>query len=86
MMLWIGGHADAHPDRGIVRATYISIVAAYLYVASSCIVVGWGFTPYVLGAEVASGYLRPVFMSLATGTTYFQHMPLPRSYPSCLSA
>ncbi|KAG2114854.1 general substrate transporter [Suillus clintonianus] len=65
MMFWIGGYAGLHHNRGIVPATYVSIVAVYLYAVAYC--VGWGFTPHVLGAEVAPGHLRPVVMSIGSG-------------------
>ncbi|KAG1736496.1 general substrate transporter [Suillus lakei] len=64
-MLWIGGYTLAHPNGGVVPATYVSVVAVYLYAIAFW--VGWGFTPHVLGAEVTPGYLRPVVMSFASG-------------------
>ncbi|KAG2133555.1 general substrate transporter [Suillus bovinus] len=66
MMLWVGGYAGAHPGQGIVPTTYISIVAVYFYAVAYC--AGWGYTPHVLGAEVAPGHLRPLALSLASGT------------------
>lgn len=68
MMLWIGGYAGAHPNQGVVPGTYVSIVAIYLFGIFFCI--GWGFTPLVLGSEVAPGHLRTAVMSLATATTW----------------
>ncbi|KAG1778986.1 general substrate transporter [Suillus placidus] len=68
MMLWIGGYAGAHPNQGIVPGTYVSIVAVYLFGVSFCL--GWGFTPFILGSEVAPGHLRMAVMSLATATTW----------------
>ncbi|KAG2033315.1 general substrate transporter [Suillus americanus] len=68
MMLWIGGYAGAHPNQGIVPGTYVSIVAIYLFGVFFCI--GWGFTPLILGSEVAPGHLRNAAMSLATATTW----------------
>ncbi|KIK39626.1 hypothetical protein CY34DRAFT_324141 [Suillus luteus UH-Slu-Lm8-n1] len=68
MMLWIGGYAGAHPNQGVVPATYVSIVAIYLYGVFFCL--GWGFTPLVLGSEVAPGHLRTAVMSLASATTW----------------
>lgn len=68
MMLWIGGYTGAHPNQGIVPGTYVSIVAVYLYGVSFCL--GWGFTPLVLGSEVAPGHLRTAVMSLATANTW----------------
>ncbi|KAG2031277.1 general substrate transporter [Suillus americanus] len=68
MMLWIGGYAGAHPNQGIVPGTYVSIVAIYLFGVFFSL--GWGFTPLVLGSEVAPGHLRTAAMSLATATTW----------------
>ncbi|KAG2337461.1 general substrate transporter [Suillus weaverae] len=68
MMLWIGGYAGAHPNQGVVPGTYVSIVAVYLFGVSFCL--GWGFTPFILGSEVAPGHLRMAVMSLATATTW----------------
>jgi sugar porter (SP) family MFS transporter len=68
MMLWIGGYAGAHPNQGVVAGTYVSVVAVYLFGISFCL--GWGFTPLVLGSEVAPGHLRTAVMSLATANTW----------------
>ncbi|KAG1737142.1 general substrate transporter [Suillus paluster] len=64
MMLWIGGYAGAHHDQRVVPATYISVVAIFLYSISFGF--GWGFAPQVLSSEVAPGHLRTVVMSLAS--------------------
>ncbi|KAG2131440.1 general substrate transporter [Suillus bovinus] len=68
MMLWIGGYAGAHPNQGVVPGTYVSIVALYLFGVFFCL--GWGFTPFILGSEVAPGHLRMASMSLAAATTW----------------
>lgn len=68
MMLWIGGYAGAHPNQGVVPGTYVSIVAIYLFGVFFCL--GWGFTPLVLGSEVAPGHLRTAVISLASATTW----------------
>ena len=68
MMLWIGGYAGAHPNQGVTAATYVSIVAIYLFGVFFCL--GWGYTPLVLGSEVAPGHLRAAAMSLASATTW----------------
>ncbi|KAG1736510.1 general substrate transporter [Suillus lakei] len=68
MMLWIGGYAGAHPNQGIVPATYVSIVAIYLFGVSFGL--GWGYTPLVLGSEVAPGHLRTAVMAIAAATTW----------------
>jgi len=45
MMLWIGGYSAIHPDGKKVPASYVSIVAVYLYAVFYCI--GWGPIPQV---------------------------------------
>ncbi|KAH7884796.1 general substrate transporter [Phlebopus sp. FC_14] len=68
MMIWIGGYSGVHPQPTVVPATYVSIIAVYLY--GVCFSLGWGFTPLVLGSEVSPGHLRPAVMSLASGMTW----------------
>lgn len=68
MMLWIGGYAAVHPGPTVVPATYAAIFAIYLYGVFFCL--GWGFTPLVLGSEIAPGHLRPAVMALASGMTW----------------
>lgn len=43
MMLWIGGYSGIHPNGKVVPASYVSIVAVYLYAVFYCI--GWGPIP-----------------------------------------
>ncbi|KIJ62868.1 hypothetical protein HYDPIDRAFT_135316 [Hydnomerulius pinastri MD-312] len=68
MMFWIGGYAALHPQPTVVPTTYVSILAVYLYGVFFCL--GWGFTPLVLGAEIAPSHLRPAVMALASGMTW----------------
>lgn len=42
-MLWIGGFSGAHTSGTVVPASYVSIVAVYLYAVFYCI--GWGPVP-----------------------------------------
>ncbi|KAI6122215.1 general substrate transporter [Pisolithus croceorrhizus] len=67
-MIWIGGYSAVHPQSTVVPTTYVSIVAVYLYGVAFGI--GWGFTPLVLGSEVAPGHLRSAVMSIAVGVTW----------------
>ncbi|KAG6337101.1 hypothetical protein ID866_1975 [Astraeus odoratus] len=67
-MLWIGGYSAVHPEPTVVPATYVSIVAVYLY--GIAFGLGWGFTPLILGSEVAPGHLRSAVMSVAVGVTW----------------
>ncbi|KAF8442201.1 general substrate transporter [Boletus edulis BED1] len=68
MMIWLGGYAAIHPQPTLIPATYLSILAIYLFGVAFCL--GWGMTPLVLGSEIAPGHLRPAVMSLATGVTW----------------
>ncbi|KAG2101164.1 general substrate transporter [Suillus cothurnatus] len=81
MMLWIGGYAGAHPNQGVVAGTYVSVVAVYLFGISFCL--GWGFTPLVLGSEVAPGHLRTAVMSSQLRIPGSLPTLLPKSRPSC---
>lgn len=83
MMLWIGGYVAVHPDPSVVPATYVSLVAVYLYGVFFCL--GWGFTPLVLGSEVAPGHLRPAVMALASGTTWLFTYVIAQATPSMLA-
>ncbi|KAG9316127.1 general substrate transporter [Chiua virens] len=68
MMFWIGGYVALHSGRDIVPATYVSVLAIYLY--GIFFSLGWGFTPLVLGSEIAPGHLRPAVMSLVGASTW----------------
>lgn len=69
MMLWLGGFTKLHPSSGIVPASYVSIVAVYLYAVFYC--VGWGPLPWVVAGEVAPNHLRTGAMSVAIGVNWF---------------
>lgn len=83
MMLWIGGYMAVHPQLNVVPATYVAIVAIYLYGVFFCL--GWGFTPLVLGSEVAPGHLRPAVMSLASGMTWLFTYVIAQITPTMLA-
>ena len=83
MMLWIGGYVAVHPEPTVVPATYVSILAIYLYGVFFCL--GWGFTPLVLGSEVAPGYLRPAVMSLASAVTWLLTYVIAQITPTMLA-
>jgi sugar porter (SP) family MFS transporter len=83
MMLWIGGYVAVHPQPTIVPATYVSILAIYLYGVFFCL--GWGFTPLVLGSEVAPGHLRPAVMSLASAMTWLFTYVIAQITPTMLA-
>ncbi|KAF9004025.1 general substrate transporter [Cyathus striatus] len=67
-MLWIAGYSALHPSGKAVPASFVSIVAVYLYGAFFC--VGWGTLPYVIAGEVAPNHLRPAVLSIASAVTW----------------
>ena len=83
MMLWLGGYAAVHSEPTVVPATYVSIVAIYLFGVFFSL--GWGFTPLVLGSEVAPGHVRPAVMSLATAMTWLFTYVIAQITPTMLA-
>ncbi|KAI0315088.1 general substrate transporter [Amylostereum chailletii] len=67
-MLWIGGFSAVHPTSTIVPASYVSIVAVYLYAVFYCI--GWGPVPWVIAGEVAPNHVRTAALSVAVGVNW----------------
>lgn len=68
MMLWIGGFSGVHPQSTVVPASYVSIVAVYLYAVFYCI--GWGPLPWVVAAEVAPNHVRTAALAVAIGVNW----------------
>lgn len=68
MMLWIGGFSGIHPQLSLVPASYVSIVAVYLYAVFYC--VGWGPLPWVVAAEVAPNHVRTAALAVAVGVNW----------------
>ncbi|XP_006459491.1 hypothetical protein AGABI2DRAFT_177416 [Agaricus bisporus var. bisporus H97] len=67
-MLWIGGYSAIHPETTIVPASYVSIIAVYLYAVSYCI--GWGPLAWVVAGEVSPNHLRPAVLSISIGVNW----------------
>jgi len=82
MMFWIGGYSAIHPQQTVVPASYVSIVAVYLYGAFFNI--GWGPTPWVIVGEVAPNHVRTAAMSLAVGTNWLFSFTISRVTPIML--
>ncbi|THG96260.1 hypothetical protein EW026_g5537 [Hermanssonia centrifuga] len=68
MMLWIGGYSGLHPQPTVVPASYVSIVAVYLYAVFYCI--GWGPLGWVVAAEVAPNHVRTAALAVAIGVNW----------------
>ncbi|KAG8212965.1 general substrate transporter [Butyriboletus roseoflavus] len=82
MMLWIGGYSAIHPQATIVPASYVSIVAVYLYAVFYCI--GFGPNPWVVAGEVAPNHVRTAAMSLAIGVNWLFSFTISRITPNLL--
>ncbi|KAJ3762660.1 general substrate transporter [Lentinula raphanica] len=82
MMLWIGGYSAIHPSGPIVPASYVSLVAVYLYAVFYC--VGWGPVPWVISAEVAPNHLRTMSLSLAIGVNWLFSFTISKITPIML--
>lgn len=68
-MIWIGGYSAVHPSSShIVPASYVSIVAVYVYAVGYCI--GWGPVPWVVAGEVAPNHVRSAALSIAVGVNW----------------
>ncbi|KAJ3782816.1 general substrate transporter [Lentinula aff. detonsa] len=81
-MLWIGGYSSIHPSGPIVPASYVSLVAVYLYAVFYC--VGWGPVPWVISAEVAPNHLRTVSLSIAIGVNWLFSFTISKITPIML--
>lgn len=81
-MLWIGGYSAIHPQTTIVSASYVSIVAVYLYAIFYCI--GFGPNPWVVAGEVAPNHVRGAAMSLAIGVNWLFTFTIARVTPNML--
>ncbi|KAF8442288.1 general substrate transporter [Boletus edulis BED1] len=82
MMLWIGGYSALHPQTTIVPASYVSIVAIYLYAIFFGI--GYGPVPWIVAGEVAPNHVRTAAMSLALGVNWLFSFMIARVTPNLL--
>ncbi|KAH7884766.1 general substrate transporter [Phlebopus sp. FC_14] len=82
MMLWIGGYSAVHPQTTVVPASYVSIVAVYLYAVFYCI--GWGPVPWVVAGEVAPNHVRTAAMSVALSVNWLFSFTISRLTPVML--
>ncbi|KAL1705351.1 general substrate transporter [Schizophyllum commune] len=82
-MLWIGGYSAIHTDTTDVdAASYVSIVAVYLYAVFYCI--GWGPVPWVVAGEVAPNHLRPAVLSIAVMINWLFSLTISKVTPLML--
>jgi len=81
-MLWIAGFSAIHPQSTIVPASYVSIVAVYLYAVFYCI--GWGPLPWVVASEVAPNHVRAAALTVAIGVNWLFSFMITRLTPVML--
>ncbi|KAI0766716.1 hypothetical protein BC629DRAFT_1716023 [Irpex lacteus] len=55
-------------EGSVVRTSYVSLVAVYLYAVFYC--VGWGPLPWVVAAEVAPNHVRTAALAVAIGVNW----------------
>ncbi|KAG1738437.1 general substrate transporter [Suillus paluster] len=82
MMLWIGGFGAIHPQPTIVPASYVSIIAVYLYAVFYCL--GWGPLPWVVASEVAPNHVRAAALTVAVGVNWLFSFTISRLTPVML--
>jgi sugar porter (SP) family MFS transporter len=83
MMLWIGGFSAIHPQNTIVPASYVSIIAVYLYAVFYCI--GWGPVPWVVAGEVAPNHVRTAALAVAVAVNWLFSFTISRITPVMLN-
>ncbi|KAJ7150581.1 major facilitator superfamily domain-containing protein [Mycena crocata] len=85
MMLWLGGggYTGIHPSSNIVPASYVSIIAVYLYAVFYCI--GWGPLPWVVAGKVAPNHLRTGAMSIAVAVQWLFSFTISKLTPIMLN-
>ncbi|KAL1740219.1 hypothetical protein HDZ31DRAFT_47927, partial [Schizophyllum fasciatum] len=78
-----GGYSAIHTDTSYVDgASYVSIVAVYLYAVFYC--VGWGPVPWVVAGEVAPNHLRPAVLSIAVMINWLFSLTISKVTPLML--
>lgn len=82
MMLWIGGYSGVPPQSSIVPASYVSIVAVYLYAVFYC--VGWGPVPWVVASETAPNHVRTAALSVAIAVNWLFSFTISKLTPIML--
>ncbi|OAX41463.1 general substrate transporter [Rhizopogon vinicolor AM-OR11-026] len=82
MMLWIGGFSAIHPQSTIIPASYVSIIAVYLYAVFFC--VGWGPLPWAVASEIAPNHLRTATLTVAVGVNWLFSFTISRITPVLL--
>ncbi|KAK7060304.1 hypothetical protein VNI00_001069 [Paramarasmius palmivorus] len=83
MMFWIAGYSATHRPKEIGPASYISLLAVYLYAVFYCI--GWGPIPWAVGAEVAPNHLRTVALSVSVGVSWLFSFTISKLTPIMLN-
>jgi sugar porter (SP) family MFS transporter len=82
-MIWIGGYSGIHPQQTIVPASYVSIVAVYIYAIFYCI--GWGPVPWIVASETAPNHVRTAALSIAVAVNWLFSFTISRVTPNMLN-
>jgi sugar porter (SP) family MFS transporter len=83
-MLWIGGYSGIHKDDTVDAASYVSIVAVYLYAVFFCF--GWGPMSWVIAGEVAPNHVRAATLSIAVGVNWLFSITISKLTPIMLDS
>ncbi|KAI0034739.1 general substrate transporter [Vararia minispora EC-137] len=83
MMLWLSGFVAIHPENTIVPASYVSIVAVYLYAVFYC--VGWGPVPWVVASEVVPNHVRTAALAVAVAINWLFSFTISKVTPIMLN-
>ncbi|KAG1857876.1 general substrate transporter [Suillus tomentosus] len=81
-MLWIGAFGAIHPQSTFVPASYVSIIAVYLYAVFYCL--GWGPLPWVVASEVAPNNVRAATLTVAVSINWLFSFTISRLTPVML--
>jgi sugar porter (SP) family MFS transporter len=83
MMLWLAGFVAVHPTSTIVPASYVSIIAVYLYAVGYCI--GWGPLAWVVAGEVAPNHVRTAALAVAVAINWLFSFTISKITPIMLN-
>jgi len=81
-MIWIGGFSGIHTQKTVVPASYVSIVAVYVYAIFYCI--GWGPVPWIVASETAPNHVRTAALSIALAVNWLFSFTISRITPNML--
>ncbi|KDQ53166.1 hypothetical protein JAAARDRAFT_137466 [Jaapia argillacea MUCL 33604] len=83
MMLWIGGYSGIHPQSTVVPASYVSIVAVYIYAVFYC--VGFAAVAWIVASECSPNHVRSASLSIAIGVNWLFSFTISKLTPIMLN-